>query len=108
MQRTLYALLKVDCTARTAQVGKSIVTNLAEGNVHEEFCHLKGWYRAATETQARPCFQTMEKLTAEHVDLYQLCESPGLQVAVNIVPVDVRDDAPTNREIRVAVSELTN
>jgi hypothetical protein len=70
MQCTMYTLLKVDRTARTAQVGKLIVADLAEGNVHEAFHHLKWWYRAATETQAQPCFQTKEKQTAERVDLY--------------------------------------
>ncbi len=108
MQRTIYASLKVDRTVHTAQVGKSIVANLAKGNVHEAFLHLKGWYQAATEIRARPCFQTMEKQTAEHVDLYQQCKSPGLPVAVNVVPVDVQDDVPTKGEIWVAVSKLTN
>jgi hypothetical protein len=60
------------------------------------------------ETQARPCFQTMEKQTAESVDLYQQRESPGLSVAINVAPVDVWDNVPTNGEIRVAVSELKN
>jgi hypothetical protein len=76
--------------------------------VHEAFRHLKGCYRGATETQARPCFQTMEKQTAECVDLYQQRDSPGLPVAINIAPVDVRIDVPTNGEIQAAVSELTN
>jgi hypothetical protein len=40
MQCTM--LLKVDRTVPTAQVGKSIIANLAKGNVHEAFCHLKG------------------------------------------------------------------
>jgi hypothetical protein len=70
MQCTIHAGLKVDPTPRTAQVSKSVVTDLAEGNVHEAFRHLKGWYHAATETQARPCFQTMEKQTAVRIDLY--------------------------------------
>jgi hypothetical protein len=35
MQRAIYALLKVDHAARTAQVGKSIVTNLAKDNKHK-------------------------------------------------------------------------
>jgi hypothetical protein len=70
MQHTMYTLLKVDRTAHMVQVGKSIVADLAEGNVHEAFCHLKRWYRAATETQAQKCFQTMEKQTEEHVVLY--------------------------------------
>jgi hypothetical protein len=52
MRRAMYASLKVDRTAPMAQVGKSTVANLAKGNVHKAFCHLKGWYQAATETQA--------------------------------------------------------
>jgi hypothetical protein len=56
MQCAIHAALKVDCTALTAQVSDSIVADLDEGNVHKTFCHLKGWYRVATETQARPCF----------------------------------------------------
>jgi hypothetical protein len=50
----------------------------------------------------------MEKQTAERIDLYQRRESPGLPVAVNVTPVDVQDNAPTDGEIWVAVSELTN
>jgi hypothetical protein len=70
MQRAIYMALKVDRIVPMAQVGKAIVANLAEGNMHKAFHHLKGWYRAAMEAQARPCFQTMEKQTAERVDLY--------------------------------------
>ena len=44
----------------------------------------------------------------ENIDLYQRRESPGLPVAINVVPGDVRDNVPTNGEIQVAVSELTN
>jgi hypothetical protein len=71
MQHAIYASLKADHTARTTLVNKSIVADLAEGNMHKAFCHLKGWYWAALETQARPCFQTMEKQMLERVDLYQ-------------------------------------
>jgi hypothetical protein len=52
MQRTIYAALKKDRATRMAQVGDSIVAKLAEGNVHKAFCHLKGWYWSATNTQA--------------------------------------------------------
>ena len=61
MQRAIHAALKTDHAARTAQVGKLIVAELAEGNVHEAFWHLKGWYWNASETQAKPCFHTMER-----------------------------------------------
>ncbi len=52
MQHTIYPALKKDCAVRTVQVGDSIAAKLAKGNVHEAFCHLKGWYRSASNTQA--------------------------------------------------------
>jgi hypothetical protein len=77
MQRAIHAALKRDCAARTAQVGESIVAKLAEGNVYEAFRHLKGWYWEASETQVRPCFQTMERQTLERFKLYWRHNSPG-------------------------------
>jgi hypothetical protein len=50
MQRAIHASLKVGRTAHTVQVGKSIIADLAKGNVLKGFCRLKGWYWAATET----------------------------------------------------------
>jgi hypothetical protein len=104
MQRAIHAVLKVDCTARMTQVNDSIVADPAKGKVHNAFRHLKWWYRGAMETKAWPCFQTMERQTAERVDLYSL----GPLVAINIEPVEVRDDVPTVGEIRAAVAELIN
>jgi hypothetical protein len=37
------------------------------GNVQEAFCHLKGWYQAASEMQGNSCFHTMERQTSESV-----------------------------------------
>jgi hypothetical protein len=54
MQRAIHAALKRDRAARTVQVGELIVAELAEGKVHEAFRHLKGWYREASDTQAKP------------------------------------------------------
>jgi hypothetical protein len=57
MKRKVQAALKADKTGLTAEVGESIVSELSAGNVQEAFCHLKlkGWYRTASETQAKPC-----------------------------------------------------
>jgi hypothetical protein len=57
MQRAIHVALKVDRTAHTTQIGDSIIADLGKGNMHKAFFHLKGWYRAATKTQAWPCFQ---------------------------------------------------
>ncbi len=110
MQRVIHAALKTDRAARTAQVGELIVAKLAKGNVHEAFRHLKGWYREASETQARPCFQTMERQTAERVKLYQRRNSPGLPIVLDHAEMrtKIQDEIPDEEEIRVAVTELTN
>jgi len=109
-QHTIHAVLKRDRTAGTAQVGESTVAELAEGNVHEAFRHLKGWYREASETHARPCFQTMERQTVERVELCRRRDSPGLPIVVDHAEMrtEIRDDTPDEEEIRVAVAELTN
>ena len=62
-----------------------------------------------TKTQARPCFQTMEKQTAKRVDLYRRRDAPGLpESCVGGTSFDVMDDTPSDGEVRVAVAELTN
>ena len=84
MQCAIHSVLKLDQAAQTAQAGNSIVAELAKGNVQEAFRHLKGWYQTATETQAKPCFLTMEKQTAERVDLYRQCDPPGDPVVITV------------------------
>ena len=70
MQREVKAALKADKSRLTAEVGERIVSELGEGNVQEAFCHLKGWYRNASETQAKPCHNTMECQTDKREELY--------------------------------------
>jgi hypothetical protein len=111
MQRAIHAALKRDRAACTAQVGELIVAELSEGNVHEAFQHLKGWYRTASETQAKPYFHTMEWQMLERVELYWRRDSPGPPIIIDnaeMLTKEIRDDTFTDGEIRVAVAELTN
>jgi hypothetical protein len=85
-----------------------IEAKLTGGNVQESFCHLKGWYRAASETTTRPCPQTMVKQTAERIDLYRQRDPPGEPLPINIDLIPVDDGAPSEGEIRVAVAGLSN
>ena len=94
-----------DCTER---VGTLIESELTGGNVQEAFRHLKGWYRAASEMQAKQCYHTMERQTSERVDLYARRLSPGDPLPINIDRIEVNDDAPLDVEIRTVVSELSN
>ncbi len=61
LSRRICASLTQDRVDRAVNVGSTIEAELAGGNVQEAFCHLKGCYRMATDTQAKPCYQTMER-----------------------------------------------
>ncbi len=100
--------LQKDRTDRTATVGATGEAELTGGNVQEAFRHLKGWYRAATETQAKPCYHTMERQTLERVNLYAQSDSPGDPLPINVTPVVINDDVPTDGELRQVAGKLAN
>jgi hypothetical protein len=108
MDRQIGVSLQKDWTDRTAKVGAAVEAELARGNVQEAFCHLKGWYRAATEMQAKPCYHTMECQTLKQVDLHARRESPGDPLPINATPVEISDDPPTDGKLRQVAGELTN
>jgi hypothetical protein len=60
MKRDIGAAIKVDKRKLTANIGNSIIMELAKGDIKEASQHLKGWYRKAVAMQATPCHQTME------------------------------------------------
>jgi hypothetical protein len=85
-----------------------IESELTGGKVQEAFCHLKGWYRAASETQAKPCYQRLERQALERVDLYAQRNSTGDPLPINVTPVKINDDAPSDGKLRQVVGKLTN
>jgi hypothetical protein len=99
MQREVQQCLRTDRDTRTKHIGETISHELAGGNVQEAFRHLKGWYRSATDTQARPCFQTMDRQTAEQINLYWRRDSPRLPIYVRENLFNVRDNMPADGEI---------
>jgi hypothetical protein len=108
MDRRIGVSLQKDLTDQTAKVGAAIEAELAGGNVQEAFRHLKGWYRAATEMQAKPCYHTMECQTLERVDLYARRESAGNPLPINVTPVEISEDTPTDGKLRQVAGKLTN
>ena len=94
MKREIHAALKEDKRRLTAEVGEKIVAELGEGNVQEAFRHLKGWYRKAAETQAKPCHQTMERQTDERVELYAERAAYGDEFPANGTPFDIDGSFP--------------
>ena len=108
MQWQIWTALRRDCATRTAHIGECIEHKLAGGNVQEAFRHLKGWYRAASETTTRPCPQTLEWQTAERIALYAWRDSPGEPLPINIDPILVDNGTQTDSEVRAAAQDLTN
>ena len=108
MKREIHGALKADKQRLTTDVGEKIMAELGAGNVKEAFRHLKGWYREASETHAAPCPQTMERQTYKRVELCARRAAYGESFQANGTPFEIRDDNPTEGEIRVAVTEMSN
>jgi hypothetical protein len=89
MKRKIHQALKADKQRLTADVGEKIVAELGAGKAKEAFRHLKGWYRAAAETQAAPCPQTMERQTEERVALYAKREAYSESFPANGTPFEI-------------------
>jgi hypothetical protein len=108
MQRKVKAALKADESRLTAKVGERIMSELREEKVQEAFRHLKGWYLNASETQAKPCHQTMERQTDERVELYAERAAYGAEFPANGTPFKIDDDPPSEDELQTAVSQLSH
>jgi hypothetical protein len=89
-------------------VGSMVEAELAGGNIQEAFHHLKGWYLAALEMQATPCYHTLECQTLEQVNLYARRESLGNPLPINVPQVVINDDVPADGKLRQVVGKLTN
>ncbi len=108
MKREVNAALKADKSRLTAQVEEDIMSELGKGNVQEAFRHLKCWYRTASEAQAKPCHQTMERQTDERVELYAERDAYGEEFPANGTPFEIDDNPPSEGELRIAVSQLSH
>jgi len=108
MKREVHAALKEDKRRLTAEVGENIVSELGKGNMQEAIWHLKRWFRNASETQARPCHQTMERQTDERVELYAERAAYGEEFPENGMPFDIDDNPLSDGELRTAVSQLSH
>ena len=70
--------------------------------------YLKGWYRTAEDRAPKACPESLASQTAERVDLYAARPPPGENVPLNVTPIPVPDDPPSDQEIRGVVSQLRN
>ena len=100
LTRRIFASLKQDQEVCMASVGSTIEAKLAGGNVRESFHHLKGLYRVATDTHAKPCYRTMEHQMSEWVD--------GNPLPILVDPIGIDNNPPEDGKIWSAVARLSN
>ncbi len=86
--------------------GKMIEAELKRWDVQEAFHLLKGWYRVASETMARPCPQTMVQQMEERVELYWRQDSLGEPLPINLQGPTIPDEVPSDCKIRDAARDL--
>ena len=67
---------------------------------------IKGWYRAAVGRAPPPSRVTLERITAERVDLYSYVPSPEANIPISVEPFPVDDSVPTEEEIEWVVKHL--
>ena len=95
--RRIKQSLKSDRQERARKAGVEITDHLSNGELKDAWSVAKRWYRLASETAPKPCYHSLEKQTAERVDLYQNVVSPGDDIPIHVEPFEIRDDVPTEQ-----------
>ena len=87
---------------------KDVETLLGENppNAKEAWRRMKGWYRAATNRGPPPARDTLERITAERVELYSQVPYPGDNIPVTVKPAEIDNSVPTEDYIAEAVTKL--
>jgi hypothetical protein len=106
--RQVRAHLAADRLERATNAASKIEGCLAAGDFIEAWHHLKGWYRTAEDRAPKACPETLASQTAERVELYTAVRPPGWSLPINLTPIPVPDDTPTDHKIREVVAKLRN
>ena len=77
--------------------GKKVETLLgSDPPLHRESWHLlKGWYWAVVDRAPLPARVTLNRITADRVDLYRYVPPPGANIPIYVDPLPVYDLVPT-------------
>ena len=102
--------LRRDWRQRTEDAAAEVEGHLDKGEIKEAWRSLKFWYREVEGRAPRPSLQTMEKQTAERVELYAKVPRADLRapLPINVEPFSISDAVPSEWEIREAVARLKN
>ena len=103
-------ILKGGSRRKTEEAGEAIEKLLgADLPVHNEAWHqMKRCYKAAVDRTPPPTQVTLERITAERVDLYCQVQPPREKIPISVKPFQVEDLGPTEDEIEWSVRCLHN
>ena len=106
LRRAIVERLKVDRRHWAEESGEAVEKLLgSDPPLHREAWHrLKGWYQTAVDRSTPPNRLTLERITAELVDLYSYVPPPGDNISVSVDPFPVDDLVPTEEKIEWAVT----
>ena len=102
--------LSTDRKRRAEEAGAEVESLLvSETPLHREAWHcIKEWYKAAVDRALPPAWVTLERITAERVELYSYVPPPGTKIPIYVQPLPVDDSVPTEDKIEWAVMQLSN
>ena len=60
---------------------------------------MRGWYRAAVDNTPPPAQVTLERITAERVELYRVVPPPVENIPTSVTPNHIDDYVPTEQEV---------
>ena len=65
--------------------------------MHREAWHrIKVWYKAPVDRAPPPTWVTLERITAERVELYSYVPPLGANIPISVQPLLVDDSVPTD------------
>ena len=93
LDRAIRASLQGDRKRRVETAGQDVESLLGGNppNPKEALRRLKGWYMAAVNRAPPPARATLERITADRVDLYSYVPPPGESIPVTVTPANVDD-----------------
>ena len=77
--------------------------------LHWEAWHrIKGWYKAAVDRAPLPARVTLERITAERVELYRYLLTPGTNIPISVQPFPLDYSVPMEDEVEWVLTRLQN
>ena len=99
--RAIRAILTTDRKRQAEEEGAKVEAMLGvDPPLHWEAWHrIKGWCNSAVDHALPPARVTLERITAERVELYSYVPPPGKNIPIYVQPFPVDDSVLTEEEV---------